>query len=259
MPNRQGNFEAQLILNLDQKLFANPRRMGLLAAIAEVGSLSQGAKQVGMSYKAAWDAINDMNQRAEAPLLLLAAGGKGGGGAELTAMGERLLQLYNMLEQIQQRAVAALQDTKVPLESLLGAVSQFSLQSSARNQYLGQVTKLTSHAGIVEAWVTLAEGTRVVAAITEASSARLSLQPGREVMVLVKAPAVQLAAPQEPQEIQLNRYPAQVAQVDGQDLMLTLAQGETLYCRSADLALVVGSRVTVTIDPDQVMLATLTP
>ena len=59
------NLEAQLILTMDQKVFANPRRMALLAAIAEAGSVSQGAKQAGMSYKAAWDAVKDMNQRAK--------------------------------------------------------------------------------------------------------------------------------------------------------------------------------------------------
>lgn len=261
MPDHQINLEAQLVLNLDQKLFASPRRMALLAAIADTGSLSQGAKQVGMSYKAAWDAINDMNQRAAAPLLLLAAGGKGGGGAVLTPMGERFLKLYDVLETIQQRAVLALQDTRVPLESLLGAISQFSLQSSARNQYLCRVLSVQDVAGMAEVAVQLSSGLPMVASITAASVERLALQPGGEVMVLIKAPAVvttPLAQAHESDTV-VNRYSVTVAALSGPDMTLQLPGGDLLYARVAGILPTPGETITVTIDPDQVMLATLTP
>ena len=45
------------------------RRVGLLRAIAEHGSITQAAKAIGMSYKAAWDAIDTMNNLAGAPLV----------------------------------------------------------------------------------------------------------------------------------------------------------------------------------------------
>lgn len=54
--------EILLTLKLQQKLFADPRRISLLKHIALSGSISQGAKDAGISYKSAWDAINDMNQ-----------------------------------------------------------------------------------------------------------------------------------------------------------------------------------------------------
>lgn len=56
--------EILLTLKLQQKLFADPRRISLLKHIALSGSISQGAKDAGISYKSAWDAINDMNQLA---------------------------------------------------------------------------------------------------------------------------------------------------------------------------------------------------
>ena len=102
--------EILLTLKLQQKLFADPRRISLLKHIALSGSISQGAKDAGISYKSAWDAINEMNQLSEHILVERATGGKGGGGAVLTRYGQRLIQLYDLLAQIQQKAFDVLSD-----------------------------------------------------------------------------------------------------------------------------------------------------
>ncbi|KDG76124.1 transcriptional regulator modE [Escherichia coli UCI 51] len=133
--------EILLTLKLQQKLFADPRRISLLKHIALSGSISQGAKDAGISYKSAWDAINEMNQLSEHILVERATGGKGGGGAVLTRYGQRLIQLYDLLAQIQQKAFDVLSDDDaLPLNSLLAAISRFSLQTSARNQWFGTIT-----------------------------------------------------------------------------------------------------------------------
>ena len=91
--------EILLTLKLQQKLFADPRRISLLKHIALSGSISQGAKDAGISYKSAWDAINEMNQLSEQTLVERATGGKGGGGARLTPLGQELVSRYVALEQ----------------------------------------------------------------------------------------------------------------------------------------------------------------
>ena len=68
--------------------FGGPGRIALLARIAECGSITQAAKAIKMSYKAAWDAIDSMNNLAGEPLVERVAGGKGGGGTRLTPRGE---------------------------------------------------------------------------------------------------------------------------------------------------------------------------
>lgn len=55
----------------------SPRRLHLLQAIEATGSVSQAAKQVGMSYKAAWDAVEIINNLAGEPLIDRQHGGKG--------------------------------------------------------------------------------------------------------------------------------------------------------------------------------------
>ncbi len=117
--------EILLTLKLQQRLFADPRRIALLKQIQHTGSISQGAKLAGISYKSAWDAINDMNTLSEEILVERATGGKGGGGAHLTRYGERLIQLYDLLATIQQKAFDTLKDDSLPLDSLLAAISRF--------------------------------------------------------------------------------------------------------------------------------------
>ncbi len=58
-----------------------------------------------------------------------------------TRYGQRLIQLYDLLAQIQQKAFDVLSDDDaLPLDSLLAAISRFSLQTSARNQWFGTIT-----------------------------------------------------------------------------------------------------------------------
>ncbi len=128
-----------LTLKLHDKIFADPRRIALLKQVAQTGSISQGAKLAGISYKSAWDAINEMNQLGDGLLVERATGGKGGGGAQVTPYGARLIALYDLLGQIQQKAFDALSDDALPLDSLLAAIARFSLQTSARNQWFGRV------------------------------------------------------------------------------------------------------------------------
>lgn len=61
--------ELSLHIRLQQKLFADPRRIELLKRVQQTGSISQGAKLAGISYKSAWDAINEMNQMADETLV----------------------------------------------------------------------------------------------------------------------------------------------------------------------------------------------
>lgn len=270
-------LEAQLILTSDSRMFANPRRMQLLAKIAEAGSISQAAKLAGISYKAAWDAVDDLNSRADKPLIERVVGGKGGGGARLTPMGERLLKLYSLLAEIQDRALYALQDESVPLDSLLGAISQFSAQSSARNQYLAKVISVQQQNLNDLICVELEQGLQLYAEVTRSSSSRLDLLPGREVIVMIKAPAVSVKFPVPPsstiveleQQVSdsvFNRLPGVVSsyrcEAGNSEIVLQLCEGIEI-CAVLDssfmqeVAVVEGQAMIAEIDPAQVLLATI--
>ena len=66
--------------SIAQLLSRRPKRLALLEQIAEQGSITRAAKAAGLSYKAAWDAIDELNNLSEQPLVSRNVGGKGGGG-----------------------------------------------------------------------------------------------------------------------------------------------------------------------------------
>lgn len=258
--------EILLTLKLQQRLFADPRRISLLKQIAQTGSISQGAKNAGISYKSAWDAINEMNQLSEQSLVDRATGGKGGGGAVLTRYGQRLIQLYDLMAQIQQKAFDVLSDDDaLPLDSLLAAISRFSLQTSARNQWFGTITQRDHQQVQQHVDILLADGTtRLKVAITAQSGERLGLDEGKEVLVLLKAPWVNV-----------TRDPAVAAQADNQlacrishiqrgeeqcEVLMALPDGQTL-CATLALAeaqtLEEGAEVIAFFNADRIIVATL--
>lgn len=258
--------EILLTLRLQQKLFADPRRIALLKQIEQTGSISQGAKNAGISYKSAWDAINEMNSLSEQTLVDRATGGKGGGGAMLTRYGQRLIQLYDLLAQIQQKAFDVLSDDDaLPLDSLLAAISRFSLQTSARNQWFGTVTardrdQVQQHVDIL-----LADGTtRLKVAITAQSGERLGLDEGKEVLVLLKAPWVNITLDEKQAkdaDNQLHGKISHIARGDEQsEVLMTLPDGQVL-CATVPLTeaedLSEGADVTAYFNADRVIIATL--
>lgn len=100
----QGNFT----VDADGGIFLEGSRVRLLEAIDEFGSISKAARQVPLSYKTAWDAINTMSTLAGQPLLVRTIGGAGGGGSRLTDYGRRLVAFYRALESEYQTALAEL-------------------------------------------------------------------------------------------------------------------------------------------------------
>ncbi|MFI0487744.1 MAG: molybdenum-dependent transcriptional regulator [Yersinia sp. (in: enterobacteria)] len=259
--------EILLTLKLQQRLFADPRRITLLKQIRHTGSISQGAKLAGISYKSAWDAINEMNTLAEEILVERATGGKGGGGAKLTRYGERLIQLYDLLAKIQQKAFDALKDDSLPLYSLLAAISRFSLQTSARNQFFGTIIERDHQQVQQHVNILLADGrTRLSAALTQQSADRLQLSAGKEILALIKASWVKLVTDQVVAGTADNSLPGTVASIESghehSEVIVTLTGGVSLCSTQTNselqkLNLHVSSDVIAQFNADRVIIATL--
>ncbi len=71
-----------------------PGKADLLTAIEAHGSISRGAKSLGMSYMRAWTLVKIMNQSFRGPLVERDRGGASVGTAELTALGKEVLKVY---------------------------------------------------------------------------------------------------------------------------------------------------------------------
>lgn len=90
-------------------------RIELLERVRDSGSIRQAALAMGMSYSAAWGAVQTMERRLGQPLVNRATGGKGGGGATLSAAGLQLVKAYRALEAEHARQVVRLNNRLVKL------------------------------------------------------------------------------------------------------------------------------------------------
>ncbi|MGY6411999.1 MAG: winged helix-turn-helix domain-containing protein [Alkalilacustris sp.] len=75
-----------------------PGKAELLERIDRCGSIAAAGREMGMSYKRAWELVGTLNAMFRAPLVERTRGGPGGGGAVLTDAGREVLALYRTLE-----------------------------------------------------------------------------------------------------------------------------------------------------------------
>jgi molybdate transport system regulatory protein len=75
-----------------------PGKIALLEAIRSSGSISAGARALGMSYRRAWLLVEEINDALREPAVMAETGGRKGGGAALTPVGERVVGLYRAIE-----------------------------------------------------------------------------------------------------------------------------------------------------------------
>lgn len=159
----------------------------LLQAIDSTGSISAAAKQIGISYKTAWDRVEAMNNLSELPLVKRAAGGSKGGGTTLTELGKNIVIGFTKIQQQHQLFLDSL-DSRV---SYVGDFANFSkrtqLKSSARNQLGGRVAKITRGAVNTEVELKLGDSLSIIATITNDSQRNLKLKKNDPATALIKS------------------------------------------------------------------------
>ncbi|MFA5664567.1 TOBE domain-containing protein [Castellaniella sp.] len=175
--------------------WGSERRMALLAAIQSEGSIRAAAQQVGMSYKAAWDAIALMNRASGQVLVQRTTGGAGGGGARLTKEARDLLAWFQALQEAQQHIMQRLAQNGQLAHDHLDLLQNLPLMTSARNRFAGTVVRVDALDPVNHLiHLALGDGPLLLAVITRASTERLGLQPGVRALAIIKAQAVRIRA-----------------------------------------------------------------
>lgn len=170
--------------------FGGAGRVDLLAQIAITGSISQAAKAIKMSYKAAWDAVDAMNNLAGEPLVERLTGGKGGGGTRLTARGAQLVQNFQAIEAVHRQFVAHLNQQSAAIADDFNLFTRLNMKTSARNQFFGTISSVKTGAVNDEIELDIAGGHKLVAIVTHDSTENLGLQVGAKAFALVKSSSV---------------------------------------------------------------------
>lgn len=205
MDTNRFNLHAELTVRVGDDMFANARRIELLRQIDQLGNLTQAAKQVGYSYKGAWDAIDDMTRLSGGTLIERHAGGKGGGGTHLTERGQQVLRNFSLIQAEHARFIARLDALANGLLNDYAMENEIAMRTSARNQFAGILVSITPGAVSDELCILVNGSQTLIASITHESCRELQLAVGAKVFALIKASAVVLRSPGDADAANLNQ------------------------------------------------------
>lgn len=266
-PRLTGHLE----LSTDLGAFLGDKRVRLLEAIEAHGSISQAAKQVPQSYKAAWDAVDAMNNLADQPLVERSTGGYAGGGTRLTDHGRRVIALYRAVQAEHQITLDRLAATFASepvgdVRSFQRLLRRMAVRSSARNQFVGTVSGLREGPIDVEVHLQIDDHLDIMAVVTRDSAERLGLAIGTEAIALIKASSLLLLTGETLRISAHNQLWGEVLRiVDGPvnaEVTLDLGHSRTAVAvvtrdSIAALGLVEGTRACAAFKASSVILAVL--
>lgn len=187
------NISSNLTLELFDQPFLLEKRIDLLLAIEEHGSISKAAKAVPMSYKTAWDAVDAMNNLSHTPIVSKETGGKGGGGTALTEYGLNLLKTYKVLKQEQLRFMQTLEELTDIDTGTFKTIGRLAMQISARNQIIGKVDKIVSNDVNANIVIVPKSGHELFANISKEALESLDIKNNDEVIAIFKSNNVLLS------------------------------------------------------------------
>ena len=104
-------------IDLDAEGRIGPGKIDLLESIHRCGSISAAGRAMEMSYKRAWDLVDEINRICRQAAVARQTGGKNGGGAALTPFGLSLVARYRRIER---NAASAVRGELQALRSEIG-------------------------------------------------------------------------------------------------------------------------------------------
>jgi molybdate transport system regulatory protein len=159
----------------------------LLESVEQTGSIRQAAKDIGLSYKCAWETLEIANRTFAKALFKTSIGGTTGGGARLTNGGKVLLQLFRQLDEQHQSFLQQLNQglsDDILAQQLL---EPLTIKNTFTNQLSGTVINIQPGSASDEVVVQLNGGERIVADLNDGEFEQLELNVGKPVLLLISS------------------------------------------------------------------------
>ncbi|RLA63208.1 MAG: molybdenum-binding protein [Epsilonproteobacteria bacterium] len=209
-------LSSALSLEMSGKPFLLEKRIELLHAIGEHGSISKAAKAVPMSYKSAWEAVDMMNSLSPESIVCRETGGKDGGGTTITAYGLTLLKKYALLKEEHTQFLARLSKLTDLHSSTFETMGRWSMQLSARNQIQAEIVSIHSENVNAKVHLRLKGGQELHAVITKEAVENLYLEAKQTIIAIVKSSTVLLSI-LEIKDKGVNSFEGNIIEIDTDD------------------------------------------
>ncbi len=180
-------ISGKIWIDKDSKHFLGSGRIQLLESIEKFGSITKAAKAMQISYKTAWDYINEMNSISGEPLIITAIGGKSGGGAKITTRGKELIRFFRNMEK---HLRIFLKGRDLKNSDFNSLIKIMGLKTSARNQLVGKVISIKKDSVNCEILLELKGNLNIKATITKESLRNLKIKLHDVIIAIIKASSI---------------------------------------------------------------------
>ena len=216
-------IDGRFWLTKDGRSFLGSGRIELLNLIEKTGSINAAAKEMKMSYKAAWERINSMNELADEPIIQRKVGGKGGGGTTLTPYAHELIKTYNRLHELHRQFIDRFSEAGDNPELLAKILNRTFLTTSARNQIPSVISKIDSGKLSAVITITLSGGSKLLSTITSKSANNMNLHVGSEIYAIIKSSDIKIYAKAPKEASNLNILEGTIESIESSEKNSELA------------------------------------
>jgi molybdate transport system regulatory protein len=254
-------IDGRFWLTKDDKNFLGRGRIELLHKIIQTGSINAAAKEMKMSYKAAWERLNSMNALAGKPILQRQTGGKGGGGTTLTEYAYELIQTYERLDELHRQFINRFSEAGENPQLLSKILQRTFLTTSARNQIPAIISSIQTDELSSIIGLKLFNKTQIYALITSKSVQNMNLAVDAEVYAVIKSNDIKINRQKPKESLHVNVIEGEIINIEStqKQLEITLKVDEktqftTLMKQDPEIVFSVGETAYATVSYDNILI-----
>lgn len=179
-----------LELMVDSGVLVSSKQINLLKAIQKTKSITKAAQELDMSYKNAWDTINQINLKSKFPLINRINGSKKNSGTQISEYAKNIIKTYELILGVQKKFLDEICVNDGISEQTIKNLERIKMKISARNQLILEVVKIKRGAINSEIIAKFPDGQTLKSIITLESLDNLKLDIGSKVLFIFKASSV---------------------------------------------------------------------
>ncbi|MDO9208179.1 MAG: TOBE domain-containing protein [Sulfuricurvum sp.] len=187
-------IDGRFWLTKEGQSFLGSGRVELLEWIDKTGSINAAAKEMKMSYKAAWERINGMNLLADQPLIERTTGGKGGGGTKLTPYARELIATFHRFNELHRQFIDRFSEAGNDPQRLARILSRTFLTTSARNQIPCTLQNINTNGLHSTLTLALSASDTLLSTITAKSVHNMGLEIGCDIYAIIKSSDIKISS-----------------------------------------------------------------